>query len=118
MGWQVGLLLKPNAIKVPEAPTVTVCASLRPPGPPNGIEGALKVIPSWSFADTRSVRFFPMTTGGDALSATWTTKLNVPLVVGPLAKQPFVLSVSPGGNPGPALHVRLPMPLLAEKHKL
>src|SRR5262245_26000397 len=117
-GWQLRLLLNPNAVSVPEAPAVTVWASLRPPGPPKAIDDELDVKPSCSLADTRSVRFFVTTCGSDALSVTCTTKLKVPLVVGAFAKQPFVLSVSPGGKPAPALHVRLPMPLLAEMHRL
>ena len=32
---------RPTPVSVPAAPTVTVCATLRPPGPPNGIGGCV-----------------------------------------------------------------------------
>src|SRR5438552_17035195 len=80
-----------NTVNVPAAPTVTICASVRPPAPPNGTE-LPGPKPCCSRTDTAIDRSCVTTCAGDAESVTCTVKLDVPVAVAKFAKQPLVCS--------------------------
>src|SRR5882762_7415689 len=110
--------VNPNPVSVPLAPTVTVCANFRPPAPPNAIGGRSCAPPCCSRAETRTVKSFVATCGGDAESVTWAVNVNVPVAAG-ARLQPFACRLKPGaGELVTTLHVRVPTPLDAPRQKV
>src|SRR3954468_22154069 len=96
---------RPKPTSDPCAPTVTTCASLRPPGPPKEIGGCSGPPVCCSRASTRSVSacvavcgVWPGAQLEAAQSTTCATNENVPVFVGTPLSDPLLFNVIPGGS--------------------
>src|SRR2546427_9390847 len=110
--------VSPNPVSVPSAPTVTICANFRPLAPPKEIGGCVCAPPCCSRADTRTLKSWVTTCGGDAESVTCAVNVNVPVAVGALL-HPFVCRSKPGaGELRTTLQVRVPTPFDAPRQNV